>query len=484
MVMLATKHVYAFSQVVSVYAEPDIVELNYHAGTACRTVAQSVVTEHVGVRFYDPEIADAITAVFLISVCLDRGLNLAKVNLDTQATLQYLQHFLSMTTANNTLHVSTEPKEFSSSRVDKVDLYCFCLTAWIDGSTSQAIYGKLQKQYNAYQCSKCDNWFHKACLIKLHIPVPARRGIFVCSKCTVPFTIPWNHKEFTNTCTSDNFLTILMLYCQQHSAFLSQLGSSDLEATLKASIQLMNKGNITEGKSLMLKKAHEKLNFKREKNGKLDCYGTEESAFVPIWKLQFVCQCTSDFCPTKNCLKIRHQTTFSLPEHSSDTQSIFPSPGDLMGYCGAEFSTKPPNNVPFKVCDRIDASSTKKDQFYSCDGGCKILSCGFIHRNPWVIPISIEGISLSNINNLPLAINVYHRSYKLGGCTMNTGGHFVAILLWHGTPYFYDGIRSTKQQRFIDYNPRLLANFNCTGSYAYYFLSSSMHVKRSYCIII
>ena len=80
-VMLATKHVYAFSQVVSVYAEPDIVELNYHAGTACRTVAQSVVTEHVGVRFYDPEIADAITAVFLISVCLDRGLNLATVKL-------------------------------------------------------------------------------------------------------------------------------------------------------------------------------------------------------------------------------------------------------------------------------------------------------------------------------------------------------------------------------------------------------------------
>ena len=29
---------------------------------------------------------------------------------------------------------------------------------------------------------------------------------------------------------------------------------------------------------------------------------------------------------------------------------------------------------------------------------------------------------------------------------MNTGGHFVAILLWQGTPYFYDGIRSTKQQ--------------------------------------
>ena len=116
------------------------MELNYHAGTACRTVAQSVVTELFGVRFYDSEIADAITAVLLISVCMDGGLNLAKVNLDTQTTLQYLQHFHSMTTVT-TLHICNEPKEFSSSRVDNVDLHCFCLTAWIDGSTSQAIYG-------------------------------------------------------------------------------------------------------------------------------------------------------------------------------------------------------------------------------------------------------------------------------------------------------------------------------------------------------
>ena len=57
-----------FPQVASVYAAPDIMELNYHAGTACRTVAQSVVTEHAGVRFYGSEIADAITAVLLISI--------------------------------------------------------------------------------------------------------------------------------------------------------------------------------------------------------------------------------------------------------------------------------------------------------------------------------------------------------------------------------------------------------------------------------
>ena len=66
------------------------MELNYHSETACCTIAQSVVTEHVGVRLYGSEIAAAITAVLLTSVCMYGRLNLAKVNLDTQATLQYL----------------------------------------------------------------------------------------------------------------------------------------------------------------------------------------------------------------------------------------------------------------------------------------------------------------------------------------------------------------------------------------------------------
>ena len=73
-------------------------------------------------------------------------------------------------------------------------------------------------------------------------------------------------------------------------------------------------------------------------------------------------------------------------------------------------------------------------------------------------------------NNLPLTINVCHRCYKLGGCTMNTGGHFVTILLWHDTPYFYDGIRSTISNN-DSLNTSWIVNLvNCTGSYAYYFL--------------
>ena len=101
------------------------------------------------------------------------------------------------------------------------------------------------------------SFIKKESLVKLNIPVPACKGTFVCSKCTTQC----NHKEFTKTCASDNLLTILMLYCQRHPAFLLHSGSGDLEATLKASISLMNTSNITEGKSFMLKKAHDRLNL-------------------------------------------------------------------------------------------------------------------------------------------------------------------------------------------------------------------------------
>jgi len=472
------KYLCLFSQIVSVYAEPDTMELNYHAGTACRSVAQLVVTEHIGVRFHSAETADAITAALVISVCLNSGVNLSKVDMNIQTALQYLKQFFAMTTVT-TIPMCTEQNEFSPSRFDKIDLYCFCLTAWIDGSTSKSIYGEQQKQFKVYQCSNCNNWFHKECLTKLSIPIPTRKETFVCSKCTVPATVPWNHQIFTNTCTSDNFLTILMLYCQQHPNFLSHLGSSDVEVTLKATISLMNKSNITEGKSLMLQKAHERLNFSRDKSGKYNCYGTEESAFLclfaPIWKLHLLYQCTSDFCPTKKCIRTRFQTTFSLPENSSSTPlSAFPQVEDITGYCGAEFSSKPPSDVPCKLTDTTDISNAKRSQFYACSGSCKIVGCRFTHNNPWVIPISIESITFKSIKNLPLTMTVYMRRYQLGGCTFNTGGHFVAVLLWHGKPYFYDGIKSTKQQRFVEYTPHLLTNLaNCNGSYAYYFLSSN-----------
>ena len=77
------------------------------------------------------------------------------------------------------------------------------------------------------------------------------------------------------------------------------------------------------------------------------------------------------------------------------------------------------------------------------------MGCRFTHNNPWVIPISTESITVKSLKNLPLTMTVS------GGCTLNTGGHFVAVSLiaWHGKPYFYDGKQSTKQQLFVEYTP-------------------------------
>jgi len=85
---------------------------------------------------------------------------------------------------------------------DTVQLYCYCQTPWVDGSTSAAIYGNAQRDYNMHNCSKCDNWFHKYCLIACSIAIPKQNADFVCNARITSM-------EFTNTCTSDNFLIIL-----------------------------------------------------------------------------------------------------------------------------------------------------------------------------------------------------------------------------------------------------------------------------------
>ena len=166
---------------------------------------------------------------------------------------------------------------------------------------------------------------------------------------TIPSTIRWNHTEFTNTCTSDNFLTILLLYCQQYPKFLSSyVGNTAMETTLKASITLMKEGNIHEGKSLILKEAQSKLNYGRTGDGKYDCYGSENSAFLclfsHIWKMKVEQKCTSSYCPNNNAVMTRLQTTFSMPSSSpsklKDIYNVFPVPGDIIGYCGSEFHKK------------------------------------------------------------------------------------------------------------------------------------------------
>ena len=471
------------------YAEPDTAELNYHASTACRTLSHSLITLHTGVQYVNPECADIFSAVLLLITCLDHQLDLARVNADFEVASQCLNSFIALDDTNINKSIIQDisiisSAKFAECKTFNLKLYCFCLTTWIDGSTSLAIYEQLQKEYKAYECSKCKNWYHKACLLKFDIQLPTRKADFVCSRCTIPNTLSWSHREFTNTCTSDNFLTTFLLHSQQHPKFLSKhVGNTEIENALKACITLMKKGSINEGKSLILKMAHTKLNYGRTGNKKLDCYGNEYSAFLclfsHIWKMQVKQQCTSPHCPSNNIVTERYQTTFSLPSSLSgnfkDINTIFPLPGDIIGYCSSEFNKSPPKEAPHAVTDRIDVISKKRSQFFECRGNFRVTSASFISEAPWLIPISIEEFNLTQINDLPLCISVYGSVYQLGGCSLNTGEHFEAIIMWHGRPYLYDGLKPTKSLRFVKYQPektmRSFNNNNYKGSYAYYFIS-------------
>ena len=95
------------AQVICTYDEPDIMELNYHAGTACRSLAHAVLTVYTGVKCCKPNDADAVTAVLLIATCLDENLDLARAYVNLQDTSQYLHSFLSLKAPDvGTLHLS------------------------------------------------------------------------------------------------------------------------------------------------------------------------------------------------------------------------------------------------------------------------------------------------------------------------------------------------------------------------------------------
>ena len=69
------------------------MELNYHAGIAARTLAQSALAYHTSVQCFNTDYADVITAVLPIADCMDEHLDLAKVELDNEAATKCLHVF-------------------------------------------------------------------------------------------------------------------------------------------------------------------------------------------------------------------------------------------------------------------------------------------------------------------------------------------------------------------------------------------------------
>ncbi|XP_065887174.1 uncharacterized protein [Dysidea avara] len=267
-------------EVVSSYSDPDYAELNYHAGTATRSNIGVVNTIHVGVQSSKQNAkAEIITAVLLLHICKQPDTDLGKLRIDLVKGLPQLFSVLQQDDTGTVNGISQVKKDYRGKAEEMVQLFCYCQTPWVDGSTSAALYGNSQRDFNMYNCSKCDNWFHKYCLSACDITIPKRNADFFCSACTVPESLPWMHNGYTNTCTSDNFLTILSLHCKQYKSFLDTFGDSEAENSLKAAIVLMNKGKLDEGKTLFLHLLQSRLNLtiSQENNLKYDCFGGENN---------------------------------------------------------------------------------------------------------------------------------------------------------------------------------------------------------------
>lgn len=118
----------------------------------------------------------------------------------------------------------------------------------------------------------------------LKVVAPKRKTDFICCEYEVPESLKWGHEKYMNTCTSDNFLTILLLYCKQHPQFICEaLGDSESEDVLKAGVKLMLAGKIYEGRTLVLNLIVSKLNLEYV-DEKYNCYGNEyDKCLCHIW---------------------------------------------------------------------------------------------------------------------------------------------------------------------------------------------------------
>ena len=131
----------------------------------------------------------------------------------------------------------------------------------------------------------------------------------LCMHCEIPDSLPWHHEQYSNTCTVDSFLTIMLLYAyvRQNPTILSKFGASEVENNLKPgkSLLLMMKGKLQEEKTSVLQYLQSRLNLRLVPHGrKYNFFGGEHSQCLcllsHIWKLSMHLTCNSPHCPGNN----------------------------------------------------------------------------------------------------------------------------------------------------------------------------------------
>ena len=178
-----------------------------------------------------------------------------------------------------------------------------------------------------------------------------------------------------------------MLHCQQYPRFLSHLGDSEMKNSIKAGFSLMleNSSCFDEGKSLILKAVNSKLNYflELQMESLIVMQLHENSGFL----FDFTCVDVTDTTDV-------YITSLPKQEFSKDWLSnhIFvyiqykEYISHVMGYCGTEFPSKPPQKAQCTITDEINATActanSARDQFYACKGKSKVLSCLFTNKSP------------------------------------------------------------------------------------------------------
>ena len=233
------------------------------------------------------------------------------------------------------------PKQF---KILTVQLYFYCKSFWVDGSTSAAIYGNSQWDFNMYNCSICDNWFHKYCLIACGIVIPKQNAYLVCNACSIPESLQWKHDEFTNTCTSDNFLTLLLL----HRSILDTFGDKWCWKLPQSSNCTNGWRKASGGKDVIFTFATVKIeSFQGEFKVSLLSLWNDRCLclLTHIWRLAIKMKCTSKYCPNQNAEVTKYPSTFSFNSELNNLRESFPLAGDMEVYFGAKFQNQPPKGA-------------------------------------------------------------------------------------------------------------------------------------------
>lgn len=470
-ILFLTEYYFIF-QIISTYQTPDHAELEYHAVVMLRRNMSfdgfSFFAKHTGVQFLVEEEEeeyshDVLLAALLYYICTKGSISIDRMRFDTASVVcKEVAHLVS-THSQNGISYEFANDAFCEESKNSVMLHCLCKCPWIDGSTARALFNNTNcKKFNMHCCCRCSTWYHFYCLEQCKVKLPKRTEDYICPTCFIPRVLEWKHPKYTNTCTSDNILTILLMYCHQNRQFLSYFQSSDGENALKSGLSMMLVGKLIQGKSIILDWVHSQRNLPRTSDGTFNCHGTEFdmflSTFCHVWRLHQQRQCDSKFCPSAN--SERSFCNFSLDPVSESDQSYygqmcstFPRPGDkIHGYCGSEFPSKPPSVAPQAYNYREDVTGTEREYFYECRGTPSISSSFFSSTSPWIIPFNISAIKgyqeLTILSTTATDINVYNTRYCFGGFTMVKNNHLTAAIIWKGDLYYYDGMKNSQDDRF------------------------------------